>query len=207
MVRGLVHQQAAGVRDVRVPAAEVVRAVVGVEQILEIHRAHAADRAGDDQLLHLGAERRPAVVERHPHALAGGGHGLEHGAALDGVGGHRLLGDHVAAGMQRTHDVVVMGRILAADEDLVGPLGVQHLVEPVGGVGRHGRQPEALQALVVERHAHAAQVAQADQLVRLRISGDQRFDEADGSSAGADEGVALPALNRHRKSPFPHRGG
>ena len=44
VMRGLVDHQAAGVGLVAVPAAEVVRAVDGVEHPVEIHRQHVADR-------------------------------------------------------------------------------------------------------------------------------------------------------------------
>ena len=61
--RGLVHQQAAGVVLVAVPAAEVVGAVARVEQPLEVDRADLADRAGAQQGVQLAVDRVVAVVE------------------------------------------------------------------------------------------------------------------------------------------------
>ena len=44
MVRALVHEQRPGLRGMGVPAAEVVGAVVGIEEVFEVDRADLADR-------------------------------------------------------------------------------------------------------------------------------------------------------------------
>src|SRR6516165_11518641 len=43
VMRGLVHEKAAGIRPVPVPAAEIVGTVIGVELPFEIHRGDVTD--------------------------------------------------------------------------------------------------------------------------------------------------------------------
>ena len=119
MVRGLVHHQAAGVLLVAMPAAEVVGAVAGVEQPVEVHREHLADDAGHEQVLDLGARRRVAVVEGDPHVRPVLLLRVDDALALLRVGGHRLLGDHVAAQLHRPADVVRRGGVLGGDDHAV----------------------------------------------------------------------------------------
>src|SRR5262249_42324873 len=64
MVGGLVHEQSAGVRLVAMPAAEIVRTVMGIELPLEIDGGDLADSAGCQYLLQQRTRRRIAVVER-----------------------------------------------------------------------------------------------------------------------------------------------
>ena len=53
MMGGFVHKQAARVFLLAVPAPEIVRAMVRVEQPVKIHRQHLANLAAHQQLLHL----------------------------------------------------------------------------------------------------------------------------------------------------------
>jgi hypothetical protein len=54
---------------------------------------------------------------------------------LLGRGGHRFLGDHVDAGLERPHDHLVMIRIAGADDHLVRLDGSNHVLR----IGIDGR--------------------------------------------------------------------
>ncbi len=167
--------------------------MAGIEQVFQVHRAHAADDAGGDELLHLGAEGGPAVVEGDAHAAAGAGDGGEDGAALGGVDGEGFFGDDVAAGVERAHDVVGVGGVGGADEDGVGAVDAQQLVVSLRRIRRHGGMAERVgEQRVVVGHARGAGVAKGDQLDGVAVGRRHRFDEGDGAAAGADEGVAGP---------------
>src|SRR5690606_23674239 len=71
VMAGLVHEQPARALLVAVPAAEVVGAVRGVQQPLEVHRGDLADAARREELAQRAVARRVAVVERHDHRAAG----------------------------------------------------------------------------------------------------------------------------------------
>ena len=51
VMRRLVDEEAAGMREDGVPAAKIIGAVLGIEIPVEIDRGDLADRAGDEQLL------------------------------------------------------------------------------------------------------------------------------------------------------------
>ena len=136
VVGGLVHQQAAGVALVAVPAAEVVGAVAQVEQPLEVHREHLANGVGHEQLAHRGGVRRVAVVEGDPQLAPGAVNCVQDLLALLRIDRHRLLGDGVAAQLHGAHDVAVMGTVDRRHDHRIG-LGLgDHAVEllrPVSG--------------------------------------------------------------------------
>ena len=159
-MRRLVHEERARVFNVRVPSTKVIGAMIGIEQVLEIHRVDPADGAGRDQFLHACPERRPAIVERDAKPTSARFHRVHDRAAFLRVGRHRFLGDHVTAGEERADDVVGVCRIHRADEDLVGPFLRQHVVEAVGLVRGNGVVAHAAgEELVVVRHSRGAQVA------------------------------------------------
>src|SRR5204863_484036 len=72
VVARLVDHQPAGVALVAVPAAEVVGAVAGVEEPLEVDGEDAADRAGLEQLLDSAVARGVAEVEGDGEPAASG---------------------------------------------------------------------------------------------------------------------------------------
>ena len=51
MVRGLVHEEAAGILHEGMPAAKIVGAVLDIEIPVEIDRGDLADHAREEQLL------------------------------------------------------------------------------------------------------------------------------------------------------------
>ncbi len=57
VMRGFVHQQAAGILFLTMPTAEVIGAMVGIQQPLKFHGKHAPDCAAHQQMLDLGARR------------------------------------------------------------------------------------------------------------------------------------------------------
>jgi len=57
VMRGLVHEKAAGIRLVPMPAAEIVGTVIGIELPFEIHRGNVTDNAGHKHLLEQGPRR------------------------------------------------------------------------------------------------------------------------------------------------------
>ena len=64
------HQQAAAVALLPVPAAEIVRAMFGIQQPFKVHRKHLADGAVHQQFANFAVVRRIAVVEGHTHFAA-----------------------------------------------------------------------------------------------------------------------------------------
>src|SRR5690606_24133975 len=111
VVGRLVYQQTTGVALVTVPAPEVVRAVADVQQPFEVDRADLAHHALGEQLPDPLMDRVVTVVERYRDVPAGACHGVQDLPAAGDVDGHRLLGDHVAARLQRGHDVLRMGAV------------------------------------------------------------------------------------------------
>ena len=135
VVAGLVHQQAAGVVLVPVPAAEVVGPVAQVEQPFEVDRADLSDNAGAQQGVQLAVDRVVAVVEADGDPTAGALLGGVDAAAALKVGGHRFFRDDVAARVQGGHDVVGVQPVHGAHDHLVDRLSVEHPGEVVGVVG------------------------------------------------------------------------
>ena len=111
VVARLVHQQAARVGLVAVPAAEVVGAVAYVQQPLEVHRADLADLPRGQPPADLLVHRVEAVVESYRDGGGALPFGEQDPPGPVRVGGHRLFGDHVSAGGQRGHDVLVVGGV------------------------------------------------------------------------------------------------
>ncbi|MNP31472.1 hypothetical protein D3C76_1245920 [compost metagenome] len=140
MVGGFMYQQAAAVAFFPMPAAEVVCAMFGVEQPFEVHRSDLANRPLHQQLAHLAVVRGVAVVEGHAHAAAGLFDGVENAQGALFIDGHRLFGDHIAAGVQGANDVVVMGTIHGGDDNYIRARLADHLFKlrrlPGGNRGR-----------------------------------------------------------------------
>jgi len=113
--------------------------VAGVEQPLEVHGPDLADRSVGDDLADFGVYWVVAVVEGDGHRPPGLGLGVEDAPAAVGVGRHGLLGDEVAAGVQRGDDVLVVGAVDRGDHDRVDVLAFEHRSEVPGLVGPHGR--------------------------------------------------------------------
>ena len=105
MMRRLMHEQAAAVALIAVPSAEVVGAMLRVQQPFEVNGVYFADRAVANQLANLGMMRRIAVVERYPQIAACPLNRIENFLAFLLVDRHRLLGDDIAAKLHRTNDI------------------------------------------------------------------------------------------------------
>ena len=121
VMRRLVHEEAAGIAAVGMPAAEVVGAVAGIEIPVEVGRAHLADPARRQQLADLPRGRREAVVEGDVDPPPGARLGREDAPAVRGGRRHRLLGDDVDPGLERLDDDVGMGVVAGADDQRVRP--------------------------------------------------------------------------------------
>src|SRR5690606_9650137 len=124
--------QTTGVALVTVPAPEVVRAVADVQQPFEVDRADLAHHALGEQLPDPLMDRVVTVVERYRDVPAGACHGVQDLPAAGDVDGHRLLGDHVAARLQRGHDVLRMGAVDSGDQEGVDPLCGEHGAQLLG---------------------------------------------------------------------------
>ncbi len=195
MVRGLVHEQAARVALVPVPAPEVVGPVAGVQHPLEVHAGHRADGPVAHELAHLRAVGRVAVVERDAQLPARARDGVEDLLALHLVHGHRLLADDVAAQLHGAHDVAVVRAVDRGDDHRVGLRRPNHLVEALGREGRHGRRAVPGDGAVGERHARGIHVAERDQLARLAVRPRDRLVEERGPAPGAHLRVPLPCCH------------
>ncbi len=157
-----VDDQPAGVRLLRVPATEVIRAVARIQRREEVDGQGPPDHAAEDQLLDRHRHRRVADVEGHAQRSARALHGVEHLAGLGRVGGHGLFADHVTTQLHRSTYVHVVRRIHRRHDYHIGPGGADHLIELIGVKGRHRLISELiLQATVVPVHPRLAQVAEA----------------------------------------------
>jgi hypothetical protein len=186
-----VHEQPAGVLLLAVPAAEVVGAVGGVEQPLEVHRGDVTDLPGGDEGLERAVARGVAVVEGHQHVPAG---------ALDRVRdathpvlgrGQRLLDDGVRTGLQGGDDVVGVEDVRGGDDDPVDPEPADGLPqvrgrEPLRGSGSRGDE-----AAGVDVQAARVGVAHGDELpVGGVVTG--QGPEVHRPGRNGDEGTRLP---------------
>ena len=194
MVGRLVHHQAAAVGLVAVPAAEVVRAVAGVEQPLEVDAGDLADDAGLEHLLDLAVARRIAVVEGDGQLAAGPLLGVDDLLALLDVDGHRFFTDDVAAEFHRAAGVLVVGAVHAGDDDHIGFGLGDHPVELVGLVGRHIGMIVTLfleEHVVVVVHAALVAVAEPNQFGDILVGRGDRPDVHAGTTAGSNHGITF----------------
>ena len=190
MVRGFVHEQAAGLVLFAVPAAEVVGAVARIQHPGEVDVARAANSALHDQMAHGGRERGVAVVECDAQRAAGLLDRVEDLAGLGVVGRHRLLGDGIAAQFHGAADVLVMRSVHRGDDDDVRPGLGDHAVEVAGVVGGQSLRAALPDLTVVPVHARLAQVAERDQLVPLCEVAQNGVNVHSGAPTGADKRVA-----------------
>ena len=119
MVARLVDEEAAGVPLLAVPAAEVVRAVLGVEHPREVDGGDLADRAVLDHLAQRAVARRVAVVEGDDDLAAGAVDGVLDGGGARPVDRERLLDDDVGAGIQRPDDERRVQVVARADDHAI----------------------------------------------------------------------------------------
>ena len=187
VVGGLVHEQAAAVGLVAVPAAEVVRAVLGVQHPLEHHRDHLADLAGRDDLLQRGVAGAVAVVEGHHHRAAGAIDRLLDRAGRGGVDGQRLLDHHVGPGVQGAHHVLGVEAVHAGDDHAVHRLLGDDLLELVRS--SQPRPGESLVPALVVLATGGVHVDQGDQLGDVGVGAGDRVEEHLAAVTGADHGV------------------
>jgi len=200
VVGGFVDHQAAGVVLVAVPAAEVVRAVAGVEQPFEMDAGDLADDSGVDDLFDLGVARSVTVVEGDGEVLAGALLGVDDLLAFISIDGHRLFADDVAAELHRAAGVFVMGAVHRGDDDRVGLAFGDHPVEILGRIGCDVGMVVAVlleHDLVVEFHPLRVGVAESDQLGMVAELVQDGFDVHFRPAAGPDDAVTL----FHDKSP------
>ena len=189
MMGRLVDEQTAGLVLVAVPAAEIVGAVDAVEIPAEIDGGDLADDAGHQQVLHLGAMRRVAVVEGNRHRLAGLLLGVEDGAEARHVDGHRLFGDDVGAEFERPHDVFVVQVVGHGDDDRIRLLFADHAVECLRRVGGDRLAGDLPGLAGGQLQPVRVRVAQADELIGVGVSGDQGVAKHQMARASSDDGV------------------
>jgi hypothetical protein len=123
------------------PAPEVVGAVGGVEEPVKVHGDDPADRAREQELLHLHAWRRVAVVEGDRDAAPARALGVQDALAALRVDGHGLLGDHVAAELECLTHVLSVPAVGAGDDDGVRPALFDHPRIALCVVPRHLELP------------------------------------------------------------------
>src|SRR5690349_18388785 len=121
MVGRLVHEEAAAVFGVGMPAAEVIGTVLDIEVPVEIDRDDLADGTREQQLLDPLRSRRAAVVEGNVEPPACALLGVENAPDFRGGGRHRFFGDDVDTRLERLHDVLVVKMIARADDQRLGP--------------------------------------------------------------------------------------
>ena len=216
VVRRQVHQQPAAVAFVAVPAPEVVGAVPGIEQPLEVHGRDLPHRPLGDDSAHRGGERRIAVVVGDPHRTSGPFDGVDDRLQPVLVDRQRFFADDVAAPVQRTDDIAIMGSIDRADDQGVRTLLGEHRLEPVGCVqGRLAGAGIAPHHAVGVLHASAVEVTERHHLCPVAEVAGQRLIEETAASARSNEriapsGTAACAPRPSPRGPFlahPHRSG
>ena len=208
VMRRLVHEQPAGIAFLRMPAAEIVGAVAGVEQILHRHLANAPNGARGQDFADLRRTGRPAIVERDAHGAACLVHGAEDRRALFRGGRHGLFRDHIAAGAQRLDDVAIVFAVDRANHHRVRPRFPQHPTEIGRAINGHfGITELRAQAFAMIGRAHQARVAEADDLGVGRELQWHGIEEHAHASAGADVGEARGRTDRSRRRGRGWNGG
>lgn len=191
VVGRLVYHDPAGVLLVAVPAAEVVRAMKGVEQPVEIDRENVSDHPVHQELFDLGAGRGVAVVEGDLAVTPGAFLGIDDLAAFLRIDRHWLFRDDVHSQLHAAHDVGMVSRIHRGDDDPVGLLFLHHLFEIFGKVDRgHIAVILLLPALLGVFQATEISVAEADQFGVFGIGVLDGVLEHPATAAGPDDGVA-----------------
>src|SRR5271166_228694 len=191
VMRRLVHEQATGICLVAMPAAEIVGAVMRVELPLEIDRGDMPDDARLQHLLQQGTRRRIAVVEGDCYRSSARLSRCDNPAAGLGIDRQRLLGDHIGAKLQRTHDIEAVRVIRDGHNDTLGRRFSQHAVKIVSRVNRHldaGIRRDRDSA----RKASRIGIAKADQAAICDVCAEQGMQKRIGTMAEPDDGVAVP---------------
>ena len=97
VVGGFVNHQSAGIPFVPVPAAEIIRTVVGVEKPFKVDAGDLAANTAVQQFFDPGVTRAVTVVECHSEFFAGTLLGVDDHLALFGIDGHRFFGNDIAS--------------------------------------------------------------------------------------------------------------
>ena len=195
VVGRFVHEEAAAVALVAVPAAEVVGAVGGVEQPLEVDGGDGADGAGAEELVDFGVVGGVAVVERHADDVGGALDGRDDVKAPGGVDSHGLFGDDVAAELEGADDVEVVGAVDGGDDDLVGLGRFDHAVKVSCEECGHLGVPESLEVGVGIVETGLVGIAQADDAGCSVVSRRDGTVVEVRTAAGPDDGVPLSGVS------------
>ena len=186
MMGRLVHQQAAAVFEVTVPAAVLIGAVGAVELPTQIDVVDIPQRPRPDEFFdahHLGHE---AAVEGDLNMLSGLLFRFQNASALGDVGGHRLFGDYVAAGVQRADDVVIVRAIDRGDDDGIWPDGAEHIVKVV----KHRQTAAFLAEIIGAAGVGIVKPGDPHPIDKLRL-GQRSAEHHQRPSAGAHNAIFL----------------
>ena len=164
MVGGLVHQKSSTVVLVPVPAAEVVRAVLSIEQPLKMDRVHGADGVVGDQFPDFRIVRGVAVVERYTKMTASALYCVEDLLTPLLINSHGFLADDIAAKLHSSDNIDVVGAVDGCDDNNVRFGFGNHAVEVFGFVGRDCLATERNNFLVGDIHAGLVGVAEGYEL-------------------------------------------
>ena len=113
------------------------------------------------------------------------------------VARQRLLRNHVDVVVERAADVAGMRVVGRCDDEAVGPRLVQHAVELVGVVARHGRQTGAFDTFGVDRHAMGVGVGESDEPSGGGVAARQGANEHAGAVARPDQCIASAGIHAH----------
>ena len=124
MVDGVDHQDAAAVLGIAHPSFP--RTATAAHDRVGPYRLHLADVSLVDETLHRGGLRRIAQVLRHHQCHAGRVGGFDHVPATVKRGCHRLLDEHVLAGLGGGDGLGRMQVVTGADIDRIDVAVSQH---------------------------------------------------------------------------------
>ena len=190
VVAGLVHEQAAGVLLLAVPAAEVVCAVLGVEHPGEVDRGDLPDRALLQDLPQRTVARGVAVIEGDDHVASGAVDRIFDRGGAGGVDREGLLDDDVGTGIQRPHDELGVQVVARADDHAVHLFCGDHLLQAIGGVDQRRGLAALSDAVGVELRTHRVRLEDRHERGAVGVGRRDRVDVHLGARAGAGECVA-----------------
>ena len=153
---------------------------------MHIHSHHLADNAVRDDLAEGRRRRREAVVESDGDFAAGLLFGAQDRPALLVVNRHRLLADHVLAGLESLDDVLVVEGVLRDDDERVELDLADHPLEVLKGRDR----PRQLRVNVI--HVDLRRIAQRHEFARIaEVGGDRRSEHPRRAARSPDNRKAF----------------
>src|SRR5690554_2549936 len=111
------NQEAAAVALIPVPAAEIIRSMLGIKQPFKVDRGHIANYPVPDEFSDLSIMRSVPIVEGYPQAASRLLDRVEDGLTFLCVNGQRFLSDDITAHFHCLDNIDVMSAVDTGNQD------------------------------------------------------------------------------------------